>query len=56
MRVTQNYQEPTVLFIEDLPDGNCLVECPNCSAEYSTKEEKCPCCGQETMYPGWREW
>ena len=60
MRVTYDSNEVVALFIEDLPDGSCLVSTPdgNMSTNdlgdgeepYYLKD------GRELFYPGWASW
>jgi hypothetical protein len=60
MRTTQDSNKVTCLFVDDLPDGGCLVETPD--GEMSTKDMgdyDTPFylkSGVEIFYPGWASW
>lgn len=59
MRITNDWNEhhKTLCFVDDLPNGGCLVECP-CGEQFNTNEydDFCPKCKQECIYPGWASW
>ena len=61
MRTTQDSRDNICLFIDDLPDGGCLVSLPDGST-MNTKEmgdNNTPFLmkdGTEIFYPGWAEW
>jgi len=59
MRTTKDSRELTCLFVDDLPDGGCLVSTPD--GEMSTKDMNGDKPfylknGKEIFYPGWAEW
>jgi ribosomal protein S27E len=63
MRVTQDSEEKTVIFIKDMGKST-LCECPHCSNEiiifadtaYLGDPTRCRFCGGELVYPGWASW
>lgn len=59
MRGTSDYEALTCSFVQDLPDGGCLVETPD--GEMSTKdmngyEPFFLKDGREIFYPSWCIW
>lgn len=60
MRITVNYDDTICYFIDDLPDGGCLVETPD--GEMNTNnmgkynEPFYLQNGEEIFYPGWASW
>lgn len=62
-------QHRTLTFVDDSPDGGCIVQCP-CGAIFNenppdatglpaTKREglsNCPKCDSDLIYPGWASW
>lgn len=59
MLTTNDSRDNTVCFIEDLPNGSCLVAC-SCGHEFASsgenKQEFCKECKKEVFYPGWASW
>ncbi len=59
MRTTQDSRALICLFVDDLPDGSCLVSTPD--GEMSTKDMNGEepfylKDGREIFYPGWASW
>lgn len=46
--------EAEAWFINDAPEGDCIVECGACRAE--TIEDRCSNCGRDFVYRPWWSW
>jgi len=48
---------PHMLFVDDSPDGGCVVACSVCGNEFNTKQgTTCPSCGLVLSYPEGASW
>lgn len=60
MRVTQNWEDLTCSFINDLDTGGCLVETPDGEMDTNNMgyygEPFYLKDGREIFYPGWASW
>jgi len=45
-------------FVDDLEDGECLVQCGKCKEKFvaSGVKDKCPYCKVTNYYPKWASW
>lgn len=53
--IEEDFGDSPSLFVDDLPSGHCLVECP-CGFEYSTEHTNCPKCNHPLIYPPGASW
>lgn len=61
--MTRKYQcsnealgQPTLMFIDDCPDGGCYVSCGYCGFEFNEKNKvECPECNKDLVFPS-SEW
>lgn len=48
----------SVIFVDDLPNGGCILQCKDCGSEfvYRSTLEKCPICGEDIDFPKDVDW
>jgi hypothetical protein len=61
VRLFQWYNEgislPTLSFVDDSPNGGCIVICGFCDEQFCTRDDTgrerlvAPCCGNHMVYP-----
>lgn len=51
--VPRKYIEHTLEFVDDLSNGNCLVNCGHCGEEFeeSSDLQNCPHCNNDLIFP-----
>lgn len=51
--IPKEYIEHTLKFVDDLPNGNCLVVCGYCGEKLELSEDlqNCPHCNGNLIYP-----
>lgn len=54
-------RETLALFVRDLPDGGCEVQCSQCGGKQGERSPPgafvaCRNCGYELQYPAWASW
>lgn len=56
-RYIEGPTEPYVEFVDDAPNGGCIVKCPYCGETFNEKGEHCcPECLKDIVFPNWIDW